>query len=104
MRAGHLVADVQPLQQGVIVADDHQRCAGCAGGIDQHFAQRKRFSDMEKFSSTYPNFIGVGIDEATALIVTAKGAEALGPGKVHVYKNGKALSSHASGERVNLSP
>ena len=73
-------------------------------GIDQHFAQRKRFSDMEKFSSTYPNFIGVGIDEATALIVTAKGAEALGPGKVHVYKNGKALSSHASGERVNLSP
>jgi cyanophycinase len=73
-------------------------------GIDQHFSQRKRFADMERFSKFHPEFIGVGIDEGTALIVTPKGAEALGPGKVHVYKAGKQVSSHATGEMVGLSP
>ena len=73
-------------------------------GIDQHFSQRKRFGDMERFSKSHPEFIGVGIDEGTALIVTPRGAEALGPGKVHVYKGGKQLSAHASGDRFTLSP
>lgn len=73
-------------------------------GIDQHFSQRKRFADMERFTGTHPDFTGVGIDEATALIVTPRGAEAMGPGKVHVYSRGKLVASHASGESVRLNP
>jgi len=35
--------------------------------IDQHFSQRKRFKDMTTLMKTYPQLLGIGIDEATAL-------------------------------------
>ncbi len=73
-------------------------------GIDQHFGQRKRFADMESFCKAHPDFVGVGIDEATALIATTKGAEALGPGKVHVYLPGKPVKAYTTGERFELAP
>lgn len=73
-------------------------------GIDQHFSQRKRFSDMERFTKIRQDFLGIGIDEATALVVTPHGAEVLGPGKVHVYRGGKQTGAHAAGEKVSLSP
>ncbi|MFM7110356.1 MAG: cyanophycinase, partial [Planctomycetota bacterium] len=73
-------------------------------GIDQHFTQRKRFSDMERFTKARQDFLGIGIDEATALVVTPQGAEVLGPGKVHIYQGGKSTGIHASGEKVRLSP
>ena len=73
-------------------------------GIDQHFSQRKRFADMEAFCKAKPEFVGVGIDEATALIATPKGAEALGPGKVHLYLPGRPAKAYASGEQFLLAP
>ncbi len=72
--------------------------------IDQHFGQRKRFADMEAFCKAHPGYVGVGIDEATALVATPKGAEALGPGKVHVYLPGKPVKAYTSGERFELAP
>jgi len=73
-------------------------------GIDQHFSQRKRFADMEAFCKAKPEFVGVGIDEATALIATPKGGEALGPGKVHLYLPGRPAKAYASGETFPLVP
>lgn len=73
-------------------------------GIDQHFGQRKRFGDMEAFCKAHPGFVGVGIDEATALIATTQGAEALGPGKVHVYLPGKPVKAYTTGDRFELAP
>src|SRR5207237_10183123 len=54
-------------------------------GIDQHFTQRKRFGDMTAFVKAYPQFLGIGIDEATAIIVKGSTAEVTGRGKVHFY-------------------
>jgi cyanophycinase len=73
-------------------------------GIDQHFSQRNRFSDMELFCKKKPEFIGVGIDEGTALIASSKGADVLGPGKVHVYHPGKPVKLYASGDSFALAP
>jgi cyanophycinase len=54
-------------------------------GIDQHFTQRKRFGDMTAFVKRYPQYLGIGIDEATAIIVKGSVAEVTGRGKVHFY-------------------
>lgn len=54
-------------------------------GIDQHFSQRKRFDDMKAFVKTFPPLLGIGIDEATAILVTGSTAEVTGRGKVHFY-------------------
>ncbi len=37
--------------------------------IDQHFAQRKRFGDMTELMKAYPQYLGIGLDEATAIVV-----------------------------------
>lgn len=73
-------------------------------GIDQHFSQRKRYSDMEAFCQAKPEFVGVGIDEATALVVSPKGADVMGPGKVHVYQFGKPTKTYAAGASFSLVP
>lgn len=71
-------------------------------GIDQHFSQRRRFADMEHFIRQQPGYVGIGIDEATALVVSPQAIEVLGPGKVHVYRTGREKKEHAKGEKVAL--
>jgi len=53
--------------------------------IDQHFAQRKRFADMTALMKAYPQYLGLGLDEATALVVQGQVATVLGRGQAHVY-------------------
>lgn len=53
--------------------------------IDQHFAQRKRFKDMETLMRTFPQYLGIGLDEATAIIVRGSVAKVTGRGQVHFY-------------------
>lgn len=53
--------------------------------IDQHFTQRKRFGDMSVLIRAHPQLLGIGIDEATALIVRGHVAEITGKGKAHFY-------------------
>ena len=71
-------------------------------GIDQHFSQRKRFADMEHFIRQQPAYVGIGIDEATALVVTPDTAEVLGPGKVHVHRQGRDKKEYGKGEKLTL--
>jgi cyanophycinase len=59
--------------------------------IDQHFSARNRFKDMTAFMETYPQYLGIGIDEATALIVQGSTAAILGKGKVHFYDRQKTV-------------
>lgn len=54
-------------------------------GIDQHFAQRKRFADMELLKHAFPQLLGIGLDESTALLVRQSTARVLGTGQVHIY-------------------
>ena len=53
--------------------------------IDQHFAQRKRFDDMPKVKQAYPSVLGIGIDEATAILAFGSKVEVLGVHRVRIY-------------------
>ena len=53
--------------------------------IDQHFSQRKRQPDMTTVMQRFPQLLGIGIDESTALVVRGQTAEVIGAGKAHFY-------------------
>jgi cyanophycinase len=59
--------------------------------IDQHFTQRKRLPDMTALMKTYPQLLGIGIDEGTALIVKGEVAEVMGRNQVHFYDRTKPV-------------
>jgi cyanophycinase len=77
--------------------------------IDQHFTQRKRFPDMTALMKAYPQYLGIGIDEATALIVQGSTAEIIGNGQVHFYDRRREVvegqpdyETLSAGQRYNL--
>ncbi len=59
--------------------------------IDQHFSQRKRHADMTALMKVYPQFLGIGLDEATAIFVQGSTAEVMGRGEVFFYDRRKPL-------------
>jgi cyanophycinase len=74
----------------VIWADDvlHSRGFGFVKDavIDQHFVTRRRHNRLIAVTLQYPALVGVGIEEATAVLVRPDGKyEVLGEGQVVVY-------------------
>ena len=53
--------------------------------IDQHFHQRRRMPDMTKLMKEYPQMLGIGLDEMTAIVVQGKVAEIVGRNTVSFY-------------------
>ncbi len=53
--------------------------------VDQHFARRNRHLRLETAVQQYPDLLGIGIDEATAVIVADREFEVIGQGPVFVY-------------------
>ncbi|HEY3788332.1 MAG TPA: Type 1 glutamine amidotransferase-like domain-containing protein [Urbifossiella sp.] len=76
-----------PLGNTVMAAEGYERgfgfLPGCA--VDQHFFARKRTADMTGLMKEYPQFLGIGIDESTAIVVTGGIAEVMGRSKVAFY-------------------
>ncbi len=76
-----------PLGNTVMAAEGYERgfgyLPGCA--VDQHFFARKRTADMTGLMKQYPQLLGVGIDEGTAVVVTGTTAEVIGKSKVGFY-------------------
>ena len=76
-----------PLGNTVMAAEGYERgfgyLPGCA--VDQHFFARKRTADMTGLMKLYPQLLGVGIDEGTAVVVTGTTAEVIGKSKVGFY-------------------
>ena len=70
---GDLLVRGHPLGNHVMVADGYRRGLGLLPGvaIDQHFRQRNRFDDLAAVVNRFPQVLGIGIDEATALVVEA---------------------------------
>jgi cyanophycinase len=77
--------------------------------IDQHFSQRGRHKDMAALVAKYPQLLGIGIDEATAIVVQKTTAEVFGGGKVFFFDNNPSEESVrgdvtvlSEGERYDL--
>ena len=90
---GEYMARGNPLGPNSIVADGYERGLGFLNGvaIDQHFTQRKRMPDMTSLMDRYPQLLGIGIDEATAIIVQGSIAEIVGRGRVCFYDRQKPI-------------
>ena len=86
-----------PLGNTVMAAEGYERgfgfLPGCA--VDQHFFARNRTADMTGLMKEYPQFLGIGIDEGTAIVVTGSTAEVIGRSKVafYDYRNRSAADS-----------
>ncbi len=76
-----------PLGNLEIVSPGYTRGLGFLPGaaVDQHFTQRGRHKDMTSLMKTHPQLLGIGIDEATAIIVKGTTAEVTGRGSVFFY-------------------
>ena len=82
------LARATPIGNFRIMASGYERgglgfIAGVA--IDQHFSQRGRQKDMTGLVNTWPQLLGIGIDESTAIIVHKSQAEVTGRGNVFFY-------------------
>jgi cyanophycinase len=55
--------------------------------IDQHFVWRSRHNRLITAIIEHPELIGIGIDEATAILVNGNVAEVIGESQVLVYEN-----------------
>ena len=61
--------------------------------VDQHFNQRKRLGRLLTAVLTYPQMLGLGVDEDTAALVTADGqASVIGRGTVTIVDASEARS------------
>jgi cyanophycinase len=55
--------------------------------VDQHINTRNRWDDLIPVVQKYPNFLGIGLSEGTAIIVTGDKFEVLGKWKVAIHDN-----------------
>ncbi len=57
--------------------------------IDQHILVRNRQHDLDAFIKAAPEFIGIGIDESTAIVVQGDEFEVIGESYVAVHQAGR---------------
>jgi cyanophycinase len=80
-----------PLGNTVVSAEGYEHGLGFLPGcaVDQHFFVRKRLADMTGLMKRYPQYLGIGLDEGTAIVVTGSTAEVIGKTKVAFYDTRK---------------
>lgn len=83
-----------------IMTGDHEKGFGYLKNvaIDQHHLARNRHFDMFSILEKYPDLLGLGIDEGTALIVKGDVFEVIGRSYVTVY-DGTFWSSEGIGRK-----
>jgi cyanophycinase-like exopeptidase len=93
-----------PLGNTVMAAEGYEKgfcfLPGCA--VDQHFFARKRTADMTGLMKRYPQYLGIGIDEATAIVVTGSTAEVIGKSKVAFYDTRKKPAGDKDYEELKV--
>lgn len=98
------LARATPIENFKIMAPGYERGGlGFIQGvaIDQHFSQRNRFTDLVQLTKTYPQLLGIGIDESTAIEVSTSVAQVSGLGSVF-FINGNKLQADGSPSHVKL--
>lgn len=66
--------------------------------IDQHFVRRSRFNRLISAIIEYPDVMGIGIDEATAILVKGNDVEVVGDSQVIVIQNTKRSKKILNGK------
>ncbi|QCK16394.1 cyanophycinase [Mangrovivirga cuniculi] len=66
--------------------------------IDQHFVKRSRYNRLFTAIMTFPDEIGVGIDESTAIIVKGDSAEVIGESQVITFENSNQNVNRKNGK------
>jgi len=74
-----------PLGNQVVMAEGYERGLGFLPGvaIDQHLTQRDRLNDLREVTQTFPQLLGIGLDESTGILVKGSVAEVLGEHAVY---------------------
>jgi cyanophycinase len=92
---GDYLARGNPLGNLDIMAEGYERGFGFLPGsaVDQHFFARKRLADMKELVQTFPQLLGLGIDEGTVVVVHGSELEVIGASKVAVYDRRARLPS-----------
>ncbi|MGD8319734.1 MAG: cyanophycinase [Gemmatimonadota bacterium] len=75
-------------EDGKIVVDhNHDEGFGFLRGValDQHLIARGRENDLIAVLMNHPELLGIGVDEATALVITGDMASVIGKGRVAIY-------------------
>jgi cyanophycinase len=82
-----------PAGPNIMMCEGYEKSMGFLPGvaIDQHFTQRNRFKDMTALVNTYPQFLGIALDEATAVVVKGHVADVMGNGTAHFYDRRKPV-------------
>jgi cyanophycinase len=90
---GEYMCRGNPLGPNDIMSEGYERGLNFLPGvaIDQHFTQRRRLPNMTELMKTYPQLLGIGLDEATAIIVKGHIADVTGRGKAHFYDRRKPV-------------
>ncbi len=109
IQASYLVRGA-PEGNQIMMAKGHERGFGflrCAA-IDQHVIARGRLDDMVPVIERHPELLGIGIDEGTAIVVTADRLEVIGRSRVAIYDHerfggeGEAYFFLKAGEALDL--
>lgn len=100
---GEFLVRGHPLGNTVMMAEGYERGFSFLPGvaIDQHFAQRGRFPDLLPVIRRHPRLLGIGIDEATAIVVTGSKAEVIGQNAAHFISD-KQLTKIPAGEDLPM--
>lgn len=74
--------------------------------IDQHTNTRNRWDDLQPVLKKYPELLGIGLSEGTAIVVSQDRFEVMGKWKVAIWEHassttlGKAVLRIVGGRRV----
>jgi cyanophycinase len=88
-----------------ILVGDHTQGLGFLrkSAIDQHLLARNRQFDLIDFVKAAPGFIGIGLDESTAIVVRKDVFEVIGVSKVAVYdENSQPFRFLSKGQKYDL--
>jgi cyanophycinase len=82
-----------PLGNTDMMAAGYERGLGFLPGaaVDQHFTQRRRHADLHSVIARFPQLLGIGIDETTAIVVRGHTAEVMGHHDVYFIDHQPSL-------------
>ncbi len=99
---GSYLARGAPEGNQIMISPGHEESFGFLknSAIDQHIDTRGRWTDLYEVITTYPELLGIGISEGTAVVVMGDLFEVIGPGKVAIHD---ARRTFAYGDTVHYS-